>query len=180
MSDNRSAEPDDQPHAGPVKTPKQLLLSVSFSFLLPIAVIIAMVYYVTSADQPAAGAGNLEKAVAARIQKVGSVEIRDANRPLRSGEEVFKAQCTNCHTAGLVGAPKFGDAAAWAPRIKNGYDALVNAAVKGKNAMSPQGGGEFTPFEIGRAVVYMVNAAGGKFEEPKAPEPAASAASAAK
>ncbi len=180
MSENPSADVDDQAHTGPVKTPRQLLLSVAFSFLLPIMVIIAVVYYVTSADKPAAGSDNLERAVAARIQKVGTVEIRDANRPLRSGEEVFKAQCTNCHTAGLVGAPKFGDAAAWAPRIKNGYDALVNAAVKGKNAMSPQGGGEFTPLEIGRAVVYMVNAAGGKFEEPKAPEPAASAASSAK
>lgn len=180
MSDNPSAEVDDQAHTGPVKTPKQLLLSVSFSFVLPIAVIIALVYYVTSADKPAAGVGNIEKAVAARIQKVGTVEIRDANRPARTGEEVFKAQCTNCHTAGLVGAPKFGDSAAWAARIKNGYEALLHAAVKGKNAMGPQGGGEFETFEIGRAVVYMVNAAGGKFEQPNAPEAATSAASSTK
>jgi cytochrome c5 len=45
------------------------------------------------------------KGVAERIQKVGIVEIRDANRALKSGEDVFKAQCTACHTAGVAGAP---------------------------------------------------------------------------
>ena len=97
----------------------------------------------------------------------------DANRPLRSGEEVFKAQCTACHTAGVAGAPKFGDAGAWAPRLGAGYAALLNSSLKGKGAMGPQGGGEFNDLEIGRAVVYMANAAGGKFAEPAAPAPAA-------
>ena len=48
----------------------------------------------------------------------------------------------------------------------------------GKGAMAPQGGGEFSDFEIGRAVVYMANNAGGKLEAPAAPAAAASAASA--
>ena len=43
---------------------------------------------------------------------------------MKTGEQVFAAQCTACHTAGALGAPKFGDAAAWAPRIKTGFDAL--------------------------------------------------------
>jgi cytochrome c5 len=180
MSDNNHAPALDEDHTGPVKNPKQLLVTVFFSFVLPIFVIIGMVYYVTSANKPAAGAVNVEQAVAARIQKIGSIEIRDANRQLKTGEEVFKVQCTNCHTAGLVGAPKFGDAAAWAPRIKTGYEALLNSAVKGKNAMGPQGGGDFETLEIGRAVVYMANAGGAKFEEPKAPAAPAEAASAAK
>jgi cytochrome c5 len=180
MSDTNHVPALDEDHTGPVKNPKQLLVTVFFSFVLPIFVIIGMVYYVTSANKPAAGAVNVEQAVAARIQKVGSIEIRDANRQLKTGEEVFKGQCTNCHTAGLVGAPKFGDAAAWAPRIKTGYEALLNSALKGKNAMGPQGGGEYEPLEIGRAVVYMANAGGAKFEEPKAPAAPAEAASAAK
>jgi cytochrome c5 len=58
--------------------------------------------------------------------------------------------------------------AAWAPRIKTGYETLLNSAVKGKNAMGAQGGGDYETLEIGRAVVYMANASGGKFEEPKA------------
>jgi cytochrome c5 len=46
---------------------------------------------------------------------------------------------------------------------------LLNSALKGKNAMGAQGGGDFTDLEIGRAVVYMTAAAGGKFKEPEAP-----------
>ena len=179
MSDQNQASDHDDAHTGPVKTPKQLLATVFFSFVLPIFIIIALVYYVVSGDKPAAGAVNVEKSVMARIQKVGHIEIRDANRQLRTGEEVFKIQCTTCHTAGLVGAPKFGDTAAWAPRIKTGYEALLNSALKGKNAMTPQGGGDFDAVEIGRAVVYMANAGGAKFEAPKAPAAPASAAAAA-
>jgi cytochrome c5 len=62
-----------------------------------------------------------------------------------------------------------GDNAAWGPRIKTGYAALLNSALKGKNAMAPQGGGEHDDHEIGLAVVYMANAAGAKFPEPAAP-----------
>ncbi len=98
---------------------------------------------------------------------------------LRTGEQVYQAQCTACHAVGAAGAPKTGDEAAWAPRIKTGYDALLNSVVKGKGAMAAQSGGEFSDFELGRAVVYMVNKAGGKMDEPKAPASAASAPEAA-
>ena len=174
MSDNSHA--DDTAHTGPIKNPKQLLITVFFAFVVPIFIIIGVVYYITSANMPAAGAGDTEKLADARIQPVGTVEIRDANRPLKTGEEVFKAQCTTCHTAGVAGAPKFGDVAAWAPRIAKGYDALLSSALHGKGAMSPQGGGDFEDLEIGRAVVYMTSAAGGKFPEPTAPAATAEAA----
>lgn len=165
MSDNHHEEA----HTGPIKNPKQLLVAVLFSFVVPIFAIIGLVLYVTSADKPAAGAVNPEKAIAERIQKIGMVEVRDANRPLKSGEEVFKAQCSACHGAGLAGAPKFGDAGAWGPRIGQGFEALLNSALKGKGAMGAQGGGDFSDYEVGRAVVYMANAGGAKFDEPKAP-----------
>ena len=103
----------DEDHTGPIKTPKQLLLAVFYSFVLPVFIIIGLVYYVTSANKPQAGSSNAPEAVAVRIQKVGTVEIRDANRAMKSGEEVFKAQCTACHTSGAAGAPKFGDSGAW-------------------------------------------------------------------
>ena len=180
MSDSPSAAAHDEAHTGPVKNPKQLLLAVFFSFVVPVFVIIGLVYYVTSDNKPAAGAVNLEKAVAARIQKVGTVEIRDANRELKAGEEVFKAQCSACHAAGAAGAPKFGDASAWGPRIKTGYESLLTSALKGKGAMGAQGGGDFEELEIARAVVYMANAGGAKFAEPKAPAAAASAPAASK
>ena len=163
MSDNNHHE---EAHTGPIKNPKQLLLAVIFSFVIPIFAIIGLVLYVTSDNKTAAGSANPEKATAERIQKVGLVEIRDANRPLRAGEEVFKGQCAACHATGAAGAPKLGDAAAWGPRIKTGFDALVQSALKGKNAMSPQGGGEFNDTEIARAVAYMANAGGATFAEP--------------
>ncbi|PQA84922.1 cytochrome c5 family protein [Limnohabitans sp. TS-CS-82] len=160
----------EEDHTGPIKTPKQLLLAVLYSFVLPVFIIIGLVAYVTSGNKPQAGSSNEPEAVAARIQKVGAVEIKDANRAARSGEDVFKAQCSACHTSGAAGAPKFGDAGAWGARIGKGYDTLLTSALKGKGAMGPQGGGDFEDFEIGRGVVYMANAAGAKFTEPKKPE----------
>ena len=166
-------------HTGPIKTPKQLFWASVLAFVLPVFIIIGLVYYVTSATLPAPGVSEVQRGIAERLQKVGTVEIRDANRPLQTGEAVYKAQCTACHATGVSGAPKSGDHAAWAPRIALGYDALLTSALKGKGAMAPQGGGNFSDLEIGRAVVYMANAAGGKLAEPAAPADAASGAPAA-
>ena len=169
MSDTSHTEED---HTGPIKSPRQLLMAVFFSFVIPIFIIIGLVYYVTSHDKPAAGATNVEKSVEERIQKVGTVQIRDANREMKTGDAVYNAQCAACHANGAAGAPKFGDKTAWAPRIKTGFDALWNSALKGKNAMGAQGGGDFEDFEIARAVVYLVNSGGAKFSEPSKPEAA--------
>jgi cytochrome c5 len=167
MSDN--SHDQHEAHTGPVKTPKQMLLLSVASFVIPVFIIIGLVFYVTSFNKEAPGAGDADRALAQRIQKVGMVEVRDANRPLKSGEEVYRAQCTACHASGAAGAPKFGDVAAWAPRIKQGFETLVNSALKGKGAMGAQGGGDFNDTEIARAVAFIANNGGGKFEEPKAP-----------
>jgi len=174
MSDTSNVNGHDEAHTGPITNPKQLLVAVGFSFIIPVFIIIGLVYFVTSDNKPAAGSVDMERAVAERIQKVGMVEIRDANRAPRSGEQVFKAQCYACHLTGAAGSPKFGDASAWAPRIKTGFDALWNSALKGKGNMGAQGGGDLSDFEVARGVVYMANAGGAKFEEPKPPAAAAS------
>jgi hypothetical protein len=95
----------EEDHTGPIKTPKQLLLAVLYSFVLPVFIIIGLVAYVTSANKPQAGSSNEPEAIAARIQKVGAVEIKDANRAARSGEDVFKAQCSACHATALLALP---------------------------------------------------------------------------
>lgn len=171
----------DAPHEGPIKTPKQLIVTVIASFAVPIAIIVLLVSYVDFAPRSGAGGTGLgAEAVAERLQPVGRITLRDKSGPVvvRSGEEVYKAVCTACHAAGAAGAPKSGDAEAWAPRLKTGYDALLTSALNGKGAMPKQGGGEFSDYEIGRAVVHMANQAGAKFDEPKPPAAAASAASA--
>lgn len=179
MSDTQE---HDAPHEGPIKTPKQLILAVIFAFVVPITAIVLLVTYVASDSKPAAGSEGLSaEAVARRIQPVGSVEVKDANdvSTLKTGEQVFQAQCSACHATGAAGAPKFGDAAAWGPRIPQGYATLLNSALKGKGNMGPQGGGDFSDLEIGRAVVYMANHGGANFPEPKAAAPAAAGASGA-
>jgi len=122
-----------------------------------------------------------EEAVMARIQKVGQIALDSVPQGVgpRTGEEVFKAQCTTCHTAGLLGAPKFADSTAWAARLPLGYEALLHSALKGKNNMTPQGGGAFSDLEVGRALVYMANAAGGHLADPAVADPAVHATSAA-
>ena len=175
-------------HTGPIKNPKQLLLAVFFSFIAPILIIVGLVAYVVSGTQPAGTAdSNLDlygvskdvrdRDVAERLKRVGSIEIRDANRPLALGEAVFKAQCVACHgSPGIPGAPHFSDAAAWGPRIGQGYATLLEHALKGKGAMPPQGGGDFEDVEIGRAVVYLANSGGATFPVPDRPAAAAPAA----
>jgi cytochrome c5 len=182
MSDphHSSSEHDDAAHEGPVKTVKQLIAAVIFAFVIPIAVIVLLVSHVGSSPKPAAGSDGMSpEATAKRIQPVATVEVKDLNDPasMKTGDQVFAAQCSACHTAGVAGAPKFGDTAAWAPRVGQGYETLLTHALKGKGAMGPQGGGDFSDFEIGRAVVYMANKGGAKFDEPKMP--AAGAADAA-
>ena len=122
-----------------------------------------------TACQPEEKVINRPEYVAQRIQKVGTIALAEVSREPKSGEEVYKAQCSACHAAGALGSPKLGDAGAWGARIGKGYEALLTSALKGKGSMSAQGGGAFSDYEIGRAVVYMVNGSGGKMAEPAKP-----------
>lgn len=153
----------------PGKSPQQVLVTGFFALLIPVLAVAAIGNSLFGGPAYEKDNAVSAKAKAARLQKVGSIEIRDANRPLSTGEQVFKAQCSACHASGAAGSPKFGDAAAWAPRIATGFDALVHSALKGKGAMAPQGGGNFNDTEVARGVAYMANAAGAKFAEPEPP-----------
>lgn len=85
----------------------------------------------------------------------------------RSGEEIYNAICFTCHAAGTLNAPKFGDAADWAPRLAKGYDALYQSVLNGLGAMPPKGGlADLTDAELHRALVHMTNSAGGQFAVP--------------
>jgi cytochrome c5 len=75
-----------------------------------------------------------------------------------AGEVLYKQACSVCHVAGVAGAPKFGDKAAWAPRMANGVDALVASALKGKGAMPPKGGTAASEADIKSAIEFMLAA----------------------
>ena len=170
----------EEEHESGIKTPKQLVTVIAASIIVPVIVIVMLTQFVALDKKKSPGSeAYAASAVAARIAPVASDAVFDASAVVipKTGQQVFEAQCTTCHTAGLLGAPKFGDVAAWGPRVAKGYDALLTSALHGKGNMPAQGGGDFSDYEVGRAVVYMANHGGGKLAEPAAP--AASGAAAA-
>jgi cytochrome c5 len=76
------------------------------------------------------------------------------------GAAVYQQACFACHATGAAGAPKLGDKAAWAPRLPNGKDALLNSVLKGKGAMPPKGGRmDLSDEQISAAVDHLMQAA---------------------
>jgi cytochrome c5 len=112
-----------------------------------------------------------EEAVLRRIQPSAQVTLAGAPAAAAApagaaatvgnpGKKTYDAACGACHGSGAAGAPKFGDKAAWAPRLKAGVDGLTASAIKGKGAMPPKGGNTSIPdADIKAAVEYMAAAA---------------------
>ena len=74
----------------------------------------------------------------------------------RTGEQVVQAQCHKCHEAGVGGAPRIGDRAAWSPRLAHGLDALVRSAINGHGGMPARGGMvDLTDDELRHAIIFM-------------------------
>lgn len=169
-----SNEQAHEEHGSLIKTPRQLAVIVVLAFILPVVIILLLVSYVTSGDKVGAGSDSMtEQSIEKRIMPVAGFELVDANAPkvFKTGEQVYQSTCTACHAAGVAGAPKVGDKAAWEPFIKTGFDAMLQVAIKGKGAMPAKGGNPaLSDFEIARAVTYMANQSGGSFPEPKEPE----------
>ncbi|QRX84271.1 cytochrome c5 family protein [Glaciimonas sp. PAMC28666] len=168
-----------------IKTPKQLVVAILAGFLVPIICIVLLVQFVTNAQKTGAGSeGQTPEAIATRLKPVADegFTFKDVNAPrvFLTGEEVYKSTCSACHATGAAGAPKFGDAGAWGPRLADGEDKVIGYALHGLRAMPAKGGNpDLDDVEVARAVVFMANAAGGKFKDPVVPAPAAASASAA-
>ena len=159
------AEHDE--HSSFIKTPQQLITIVLLAFVVPIFGIVLLVQFVV--DRPHADPSALTpEAVAARIQPVGKVEFGAAGAAggAKSGEDIVKEVCGACHVPGVANAPKLGDKAAWAPRLKLGLDGLLQSVVKGKGAMPPRAGTSLTDAELASTIVFMANQAGGNLKEP--------------
>ncbi|MEO6927654.1 MAG: c-type cytochrome [Casimicrobiaceae bacterium] len=169
--------PEDHQHEPLIKTPKQLAIVVALAFIVPITVIGLLSQLFTS------GVSDRREDAAVRnmrLAPVGTVEVADPNAPrvVLSGEQVFAQVCKTCHEAGLAGAPKMGDLAAWKPRIAEGADTLFKHAIggyTGKTGMMPAKGGnpDLADDDVQRAVVYIANHSGAHFSEPAMPVQAA-------
>lgn len=105
-------------------------------------------------------------AIAERLKPVGDVCLQGqdcggaAPAPAAGGkspEDLYASACAACHNTGAAGAPKKGDAGAWAPRISAGMDSLYNSALNGKGAMPPKGGNaSLSDDEVKSIVDYIV------------------------
>jgi cytochrome c5 len=116
--------------------------------------ILAIILVITATSLTSDMSGQEPEAVVIEnIKPVGQVYVAGESEPEpvavtadagaaaepKSGEEIYNGTCMSCHATGAAGAPKVGDAAAWAPRIAQGKDKLLANAVNGLNAMPPKG-----------------------------------------
>ncbi|WP_296662622.1 c-type cytochrome [Paraburkholderia sp.] len=101
-----------------------------------------------TATAPAAGATSTAPSIA-----TASADTAQA------GKVLYQKVCQACHAAGLLGAPKFGSKADWAPRLKDPMDTIYNYALNGKGQMPARGGSGASDAEVKAAVDYMVSAA---------------------
>jgi cytochrome c5 len=169
-------------HESAIKTPAQLITAIVAGLVVPIICIVLLVQYVTSEKLLGAGTeSQTPKAIAERIRPVADegFTLKDANAPkvLQTGVAIYTSTCAACHATGVAGSPKVGDSAAWAPRIGQGYEALLKNALAGLRAMPAKGGNpDLDDVEIARAVVHMANLSGATFKEPEVKAPAAVAA----
>lgn len=116
-----------------------------------------------AAAAPAVAAAPAPAAPAAAAPAPAAAAAAPAAAPATAsadvGKKVYEQVCAACHAAGVAGAPKFGDKAAWAPRLKEGMDAVHNFALKGKGVMPPKGGYAGPDADVIAASDYMANAA---------------------
>ncbi|WP_241972482.1 c-type cytochrome [Aliidiomarina haloalkalitolerans] len=107
------------------------------------------------------------EAIAERIKPVAKVRLagdetaqangQQAAEGGRSAEQVYNQACAACHTSGVLGAPRKGNADDWTDRLAQGMDVLLEHSINGFNAMPPRGGCmNCTDEEIEAAIEYMI------------------------
>ena len=181
----------EQHHDFPKTTVSQVLLATLGGLIAPLLVIFLIVKllmgiqatHLEDADPAAAAASIVERIKPVAVVDVAAVD--SGSHVDKTGEEIVTAVCSACHAAGALGSPKIGDKAAWEPRIKQGYETLIQHALAGIRQMPARGGNpDLTDGEIANAVAYMANQAGAKFTPPApkvpAPSPVAALVEAAK
>lgn len=159
-------------HDFPKTTATQFVLALLGSLFAPVIVIyliVQLVLGIQATHLDDADAASAEAQVAERIAPVAEVATGDtagaeAAPAGKSGEQVYNQVCVACHGAGVLGAPKVGDAGAWGPRIAQGKDTLVSNAIHGIRMMPAKGGNpSLSDDEVASAVVFMANSAGAGF-----------------
>ena len=164
-------------HGNFIKTPKQLIIVVGLSFVVPVVAILLLSQLMTTDKRLRVGESPVM--VAERLKPIGDLAIAGP-KVLLSGDKLYDLQCKTCHEGGLANAPKFGDTAAWSKVIAQGQATAVQHAIAGIRGMPARGGNpELTDEEVAGAVVFMANKAGAKWKAPELKLPSAAPAMAA-
>ncbi len=105
---------------------------------------------------------DLERAITFMVNKSGGNWVEPVNKEAppaaRSGEQIVKAKCVECHVSGKDGAPKIGDRDAWVGRVRKGLDAVIASGIHGRGSMPARGGlADLSDAEMRAAVIYMFN-----------------------
>ncbi len=109
---------------------------------------------------PPPAAATLAPPIAVAAAPAAAVSAAPAGGDSAKGKSIYDASCAACHGAGIAGAPKAGDKAAWAPRLKAGRDVLYASVIKGKGVMPPKGGNAaLTDADVKAAVDYLAGLA---------------------
>jgi cytochrome c5 len=112
----------------------------------------------SAAAAPAPDAAAAAGAAATATVAAAASEAAPAAAAAVDGKATYEQACGVCHTAGIAGAPNFGDKAAWEARVATGKDALYTSALKGKNAMPAKGGNAALSDDAVKAAVdHMVS-----------------------
>lgn len=138
------------------KVTSTMLLFMGALLVLMVILILVANSLMRKAEDQSARDTSAERAAAERIRPVGEVYVGKAGpvKAARSGKEVVQASCAGCHGTGALGAPKIGNAADWAPRIKQGLKTMLKNALNGKGNMPPQKGA-YSEQELIAAIKYM-------------------------
>ena len=110
-----------------------------------------------AAAEPAAPAAAPVAAAPAAAEPVAAAPEAAPAPAANAGKALYEQTCAVCHGAGIAGAPKFGDKAAWAPFVATGLDTMVEKATKGVGAMPPKGGSTASDEDFKAAIQYMVD-----------------------
>ena len=163
------AEVHVEEHKSLIKTPQQLIVVVVLAFLIPVLGIIMIAELATGGLKVDPKSATMSNAAVAERLKPIAVAAPAPSGPAAApgatkadakpdGQALYQSVCTACHGAGIAGAPKTGDKAAWKARIAQGNATLYEHAIKGKGAMPPKGGAMgSSDAEIKAAVDYLVS-----------------------
>ncbi|MFT0545057.1 c-type cytochrome [Allopusillimonas ginsengisoli] len=110
-----------------------------------------------TAAPAASKAAPAAKTAAAKPAAAPAKKLAAAPSTHQAGEKLYKSACVACHSTGVANAPKLGDKAAWAPRLAEGEEQIMEIAFKGKGAMPPRGASSADDATLKAAVEYMLS-----------------------